>query len=283
MKTKHILSALLAAGLATAAHAGGVVGDLIVGFAQSGNTTNYELDLGSVGSYQGLGAGSVVNLSSDLSSLDLSNTFGSTWASAGTVTLGSVATNGATTLAGISAPAKTDWVSQSDGTVTAQPWMSESPEVSVYKDSGSTSLSNTREIAISNVESGLNSVNGFTQSSNVSSTAGFISTSAADSWSKYVTSASNGFGITPAIDAGTNLLLSSGMFQVLDIYQYSQTTNSTTPGTYLGSLELGSDGSLFFTNFDPIAVPEPSVYAAVLGAACLAFVAIRRRKQQIFA
>jgi len=281
MKTKYIISALLAAGLATAAHAGGVVGDLIVGFAQSGTTTNYELDLGSVGSYQGLGVDSVVNLSSNLSALDLSSTFGSTWASAGTVTLGSVATNGSTTLPGITGPAKSDWVSQSDGTVTAQPWMSETPEASTYKDPNGTANANSRELAIQNVENGLNSVNGFTQSSNVSSTAGFISTTAADSWSHYLGIA-NGFTV-PAIDSGTNLSLSSGMFQVLDIYQYIQASNTTTPGTYLGSLELGSDGSLFFTNFDPIAIPEPSVYAAILGAATLAFVAIRRRKQQILA
>jgi hypothetical protein len=281
MKTKYIISALLAAGFATAAHAGGVVGDLIVGFAQSGTTTNYELDLGSVGSYQGLGAGSVVNLSSNLSALDLSSTFGSTWASAGTVTLGSVATNGSTTLPGVTGPAKSDWVSQNDGTVTAQPWMAETPEASQYKDLNGTSAANSHELAIQNVENGLNSVNGFTQSSNVTPTAGFISTTAADSWSSYL--ASNNSFKPPAIDSGTNLSLSSGMFQVLDLYQYIQTTNSTTPGAYLGSLELGSDGSLFFTNFDPIAVPEPSTYAAILGAACLGFVAIRRRKQQMFA
>jgi hypothetical protein len=278
MKTKYVLSALLAAGLATAAHAG-VVGDLIVGFAQSGNTTNYELDLGSVGNYQGLSAGSVVNLSSDLSALDLSSTYGSTWASAGTVTLGSVATNGSTTLTGINAAAKTDWVSQSDGTVTAQPWMSETPEASQYKVPVGTAAANSHELAIQAVENQV----GLTPSSNASS-AGFISTTAAsgDSWSSYLAN-SSAFK-PPAIDSGTNLSLSTGMYEVLDLFQYTPVTSGTAPsGTYLGSLELGSDGSLFFTNFDPIAVPEPSVYAAVLGAACLAFVAIRRRKQQIFA
>ncbi len=82
MKIKYILSALLVAGLATAAHAQ-AVGDLVVGLEQTGNSTNYEIDLGSIGSYQGLAAGSVVNLSGDLSSADLSSLFGANWASAG--------------------------------------------------------------------------------------------------------------------------------------------------------------------------------------------------------
>jgi hypothetical protein len=56
---------------------------------------------------------------------------------------------------------------------------------------------------------------------------------------------------------------------------------STHAGTYLGTIEITSNGNVDFIT--PVAIPEPSVYAAILGAATLAFVAIRRRKQQVLA
>jgi hypothetical protein len=72
--------------------------------------------------------------------------------------------------------------------------------------------------------------------------------------------------------------------------------NSTTPGvnskggasqnalvaTELGTFTLGSDGDLSFTAF--AAIPEPSTYAAILGALTIGFVAIRRRvRSQVLA
>jgi hypothetical protein len=171
--------------------------------------------------------------------------------------------------------------------VTAQPWTSETPEASRYKDTSGTNLNN-RVNSIATVETGMSStVSGgaFTQSSNTSNLTGSMAAGSAVSWTTFLTNGSNGFGgnVTP-IDAGTNLSLTSGMFSVVDIFQYISGL-TTTSGVYLGSLELGSGGSFFYTNFDPlvVAIPEPTVYAAILGAACLAFVAIRRRKHQILA
>src|SRR5580658_10160766 len=160
MKTKYILSALLAAGLATVAHAQ-VVGDLIVGFEQTGNSTDYELDLGSIGHFQGLAAGSVVNLSGDLSSADLSSLFSGNWASAGNVSWGGVASNGAAVLAGVTGPAKSDWVSQFDSVQASVTNLNISAlPASAYKDTTGTNL-NIREGDISNVETGLVGANGF--------------------------------------------------------------------------------------------------------------------------
>jgi hypothetical protein len=277
MKTKYIISALLAAGLATAAHAQ-VVGDLVVGLEQTGNNTNYEIDLGSVGGFQGLAPGSVVNLSSTLAAADLSSLFGSSWASAGTVSWGGAATNGASTLPGITGPAKSDWVSQFDsvqGSVTNLD--STALPASAYKDAG-TATSNSREIGISNLETGLTGTNGFVQSSNTANRSGTVP-AGNSSWTTEVTENNSGF-VSPMIDAGTALSLASGQFSIVDLFQYIPGSTSTS-GTYLGSLELGSNGSLFFTT--ATAIPEPSIYAAILGAATLAFVAIRRRKQQILA
>jgi hypothetical protein len=284
MKTKYILSALLAAGLATAAHAQ-AVGDLIVGFQQTGNTSDYEIDLGSLGGFQGLATDSLVNLSANVTAADLQALFGSSALTGGTVTWGAAATNGGTTLAGITGAAKTTWVSQNGGVSLGLAPSIPAPN-SAYKDTSGTTL-NARETAIGDLETGATAGNGFVQSSDVTNghLSGTLATTA-PSWTGEVngTIAATGTGFpgTPTIDGGTNLSLSSGQYSVVDLFTYISGTTSTS-GTYFGSLELSSTGGLSFTNYVPTAIPEPSTYAAILGAACLAFVAIRRRKQQVLA
>jgi hypothetical protein len=281
MKTKYIISALLAAGLATAAHANpsSAIPNLLLGFQTSGGASNYEADLGSMANYVGLSAGTTLNLSGDISASDIQGIFGSGAFTGGTVTIGAAATVGvsAPTLNGVSFAGKTTWVTQNDGTVVAGPWTAETPEASAYKLVASTN--STRETGVSNLYGGLNA-----QPSLSTPNAASVPSGGSFAWSSYVNSlAKNGFGAgATALDVGTNLALTSGLFQVVDLFQYSPGSTSSF-GTYTGSLELGSDGSLFFTNFDPVAIPEPSVYATILGAACMGFVAIRRRKQQILA
>jgi hypothetical protein len=279
MKTKYIISALLAAGLATAAHATVTSGipDLVVGLQTSGGSTDYEVDLGSMANYVGLAAGTTLNLSSAISANDIQGIFGSGAFTGGTVTWGGAATVGTTavTLNNVPVTTKSTWITQSDGTVVAGPWVAETPEASAFNDASSIG-SNPRYQGIQNVYTGLNG-----QPSLSTPEAAAVPAGNATAWSSYVNSqAKNGFGA--GFDAGTGLALTSGLFSVVDLFQYGVGSTSTA-GTYTGSLELGSDGSLFFTNFDPIAVPEPSTYAAILGAASLAVVMIRRRKQQILA
>jgi hypothetical protein len=195
------------------------------------------------------------------------------------VSWGAAATNGSSTLPGVTGAAKTDWVTQFDsvqGSVTNL--NSAALPASVYKDAA-TATANSREIAIQNLETGLVGTNGFVQSSKTSNLTGTVPAANA-SWTTEVTASNNGF-TSPLIDAGTALSLGAGQYSVVDLYTYILGSTSTS-GVYLGSLELGSNGSLYFTTAFT-AIPEPSVYAAILGVACLAFVAIRRRKQQILA
>jgi hypothetical protein len=62
---------------------------------------------------------------------------------------------------------------------------------------------------------------------------------------------------------------------VLDLFEMTPTASGTAPGVLLGEFKLDNSGDLTFTS----AVPEPSTYAAILGALTLGLVAIRRRKQ----
>jgi hypothetical protein len=279
MKTKYIISALLAAGLVSVAHAqvSSAVPDLVLGLQTAGGSTDYEADLGSMASYVGLSSPTTLNLSSLISASDIEGIFGSGAFTGGTVTLGAAATIGvsATTLNGVSETTKSTWITQANGTVVAGPWAVGTSSTSVFKDA-STIGSNPRYQGIESVYNGLNA-----QPSLSTPNAAAVPSGGAAAWSSYVNSqAKNGFGA--GFDAGTGLALTPGLFEVVDLFQYAVGSTSTS-GTYTGSLELGSDGSLFFTNFDPIAVPEPSTYAAILGAASLAVVMIRRRKQQILA
>ncbi len=180
-------------------------------------------------------------------------------------------------------PAKSDfWVSQFDSVQAAVTNLNiNALPASAYKECKwcAVATTNQREIAIQGLETGLAGTNGFVHSANTANLTGTVPAANA-SWTHEVTATNNGF-VTPQIDAGTALSLGAGQFSIVDLYQYIQGA-TTTAGVYLGSLELGSNGSLFFTTA-ATAIPEPSVYAAILGVATLAFVAIRRRKQQVLA
>ncbi|HZP60800.1 MAG TPA: PEP-CTERM sorting domain-containing protein [Opitutaceae bacterium] len=268
MKTKHIISALLAtAGLAVGTHAYGTVSaalpDLILGFQQSGNSTNYEADLGSVLNYTSLAPNTLVNLSSSISASDLQSIFGSDTLTSGTVTWAAAATTGAAT--------KTTYVTQFDSIQTSLTPGGTVP-ASLFFDKSSLN-SNSRYQGIQAVTTGLNGQ----PSLSITETAA-IPTSSASSYSHWMGSSTvNGFAA--GFDAPTALSLAAGQYSVVDLFQYGIGT-TTTPGSYIGSLELSSTGGLFFTNYVPTAIPEPSVYAALLGVATLGFVALRARRRQ---
>ncbi len=278
MKTKHIITALLAtAGLAVGTHAyGSVVAaepDLLLGFQQAGNTTDYEADLGSMSNYIGLAPNTIKNLSADISAADLNGLFGSTF-TGGTVTWGAVATvgAGATTLNGVSVPAKSTFITQFDSIATGLA-PSLTPPSSQFKDAA-TATSNTRYLAIQGVYTPLNGA-----ASASTPNAALIAASASNSWSKWA----NGQGVNAfgnGIDAPTALSLSAGQYSVVDLFQYGVGTTST-PGTYIGSLELSSTGGLWFTNYVPTVVPEPSTYAALIGVAVLGFAMLRRKQATV--
>jgi hypothetical protein len=282
MKTKHLITALLAmAGLATAAHAGLIVSaepDLVVGFQDTADsvTNDYEADLGSMASFINLAPDTTINLSADISATDLAAVFSSAWNTSGNVTFGSAATVGSSGSLIPGVAAKTTWVSQFDEVTTGLAPVG-TPGPSAYTGSSTLSINNTRYGDISKLTAGLSG----TASTANSSNAAIIGAGTADSWSILANNGGNQF--SAPLDGGTGLALTSGQYSVIDLFQYNPTAGSA--GVYIGSLELGFNGALDFTNFVPgvIAIPEPSIYAAILGVATLAFVGIRRRKQQMFA
>ena len=76
-----------------------------------------------------------------------------------------------------------------------------------------------------------------------------------------------------ATTTGTAGQLAGKTDSALDLVQLSGVAGAVSE-KFLGTLALTTVGEVYFT-----AVPEPSVYAAVLGIATLGFVALRRRKQ----
>jgi hypothetical protein len=291
MKTKYIISALLAmAGLAVGAQANvtGALPDLIVGFSQSGAADDYELNLGSITSYTGLGANTELNLSGDLSALDLQSAFGTSWNTSSAVTWGAVATVGSPSVT-TGVANKTVWATQAGGIALGLAPAGTVPPPA-YPNEINT-LANDRYSGISGLTTGgaNTGINGATASTNTANanTAALISTGpgSTNGWTALVDTSTGKVyqGFSGPIDSNTNVDITSGQYSEIDLFQYSGLSASGS-GSYIGSLELSSTGGLFFTNYIPtVAIPEPSVYAAILGAACMGFVAIRRRKQQVIA
>ncbi|HTQ30966.1 MAG TPA: PEP-CTERM sorting domain-containing protein [Opitutaceae bacterium] len=283
MKTKYIISALLAmAGLATGAKAiSSSFPDLVVGFqdkvAADNLTSDYEIDLGSMAGYVNLAPNTTINLTSTLglnSGTNLSNIFTSSWNTSGNVTWAALATVGTSGTIVPGAAAYTDWVSQFDTNYTGpiNPWQPPGP--ALYTVSIATSVKTGREGKIAALYSGVSGATATGLGAHEIS----ISNTDANSYSIYANSSTNQFSST--LDSGTGLNSALGTYSVIDLYEYNPNIVKSRPGVYLGSLELNvNDGSLFYTNFVP--VPEPSSYAAVLGAAALGFVMLRRCKQQL--
>jgi hypothetical protein len=89
-------------------------------------------------------------------------------------------------------------------------------------------------------------------------------------FNKQATAAGN-FGAFP-----TSILGSLPTVSTMELYELIEPTAGTTAGIDLGTFNLSASG-LTFTAFE--AIPEPSTYAAILGALTIGFVVIRRRMQ----
>jgi hypothetical protein len=79
---------------------------------------------------------------------------------------------------------------------------------------------------------------------------------------------------TVATTLGTAGVLSGLNYSALDLYEASGVSGAVQ-NQFLGTLALTTGGEVFFTS----AIPEPSTYAMILGAAALGFVMLRRRQQ----
>jgi hypothetical protein len=267
---KVLLSTLLAVGLTGVAHAQ-VPGDLILGFATS--ATSEEFDLGQVSSLPTGGTFLITNLnSSNYGANEIATIFGSGWnTSAAGVSWGLAAST--------PSPATTPEIW--GGAVANSSPLNGISSTSPYGDPSSRGVG-TPAGDIAGIYNFWGTQPGTTTTG--SPTATHVSSSTADTnsgawqFQEGGPSRTNDFGFFAlnTFDNTTDTADNNG-WVAEDLYAMPDLGGSNV-GTYLGTIEILSNGNVNF-----ITIPEPSVYAAILGGACLALVAIRRRKQQILA
>lgn len=255
---KILVAALLAVGFAGSAFAQAVNGDLIMGFRDDGSdggtgtSSNLTINLGLFNQFEAGGAfyspGVAVNTGINLTTDGVGTLYGGSYLTDTGLLWGVVGTNtGSNNELFVTAAAPGGIAGSST------PWL----------DRSNTSQSSQHSIFATFVaQQGSNPVL-------------IASTSTSTSWSFKEGTSSVAFG------AYNKSLFeaSSTNGDVADLYDLPTTTG--VPGVLLGSFSLDSSGNVDFTAAGA-AIPEPSTYAAILGAAVLA-VAIYRRRQHSLA
>jgi hypothetical protein len=271
---KIIISALLMASLSGVAHAASSA-DILLGFRAAGGTgatTNLEVDLGSISTLKSVvGTVTLTNLLSTGpdGANGINSIYGSSWAtrsdlfwgSTGTV-FGSAGPDGElvkTVFGTAQAPSST-----LDGTSTTTPWTEFSSTGASAPSAQIQQLYNQFGVFGTVVGSSYQTANNTTGSWSVQEPGGGAI-------------AFKAFNPESTFENTTNI---TGAFVASDLYELDP-GHVGSPSTFLGTLSIFANGNVDFST--PVAIPEPSVYAAILGAACLGFVAIRRRKQQVIA
>ncbi len=250
---KILLAALAAAGIAGSAFSQAVVPDVLVGFRDTGSASSLTINAGSELTLPTKGSGAPVDLGNYASIL--SSTFGSGWATDSGLLWGAAGTTG-------SAPGTRDnFISAAatgsplDGvTATANPW--NTPVVS----GGSSAASKILTIYAG------------TGMSPLAGTTNVLANTDGHAWANTVNE--NG---AAAFGQFNKLAYEQAGAGAADLFELNSTTSPSTPGVFLGTFNLQSNGELFF--FGTSAIPEPSTYAALLGVVTLGIVAIRRRRQ----
>lgn len=293
MKNTKLIAAIVAAlGLVTVSHAGSAQNDLVIGFSSTDPsvTQDYEIDLGNVSNYTNLAANTTLDLSSHISTTDMSNVFGANWSSSNIVqwAAGAASPNTGT---------KASWATNDGGLVAAGPWTAGATPTSNLSNyssfNGSNRVAPLNSVTIGSGLAGslanLDLGTGHPVSSANTTNGGGLFTatiaSATDgSWSFALNNDNSTIrGSATQLGTGQNITqflnLGANQFGVINLFSSSDSPSSGA-ATYVGSFELSSTGSLFFTNFAPTvsAIPEPSTYAMILGLAALGFVMIRRRQ-----
>lgn len=284
MKTyKYLVAGLLLAGFGGAARAAVGPNDLVIGFAAAsgtGSATNLEVDLGSVGSYVTATAGvyTIGDLSSSLNSI-----YGASgaWASNSALTwavVGATDPTGATGGPNGQNPLSL-WASSLGTTSPAPAWQHKSGSIQQTATSNIGGVYNSFGVPAAVAQGGINSQ---TSAFGATLTGISIGTSDAASWTAQGGNAQGNaaFGLATLGTAHTVQIqnaVTSGLNS--DLYQMNAGT-PTGNGTDLGFFTLGSNGVLTFTVAGS-PIPEPSTYAAILGAATLGLIMLRRRNQSV--
>jgi hypothetical protein len=267
---KLLLTALLTLGVAATGYSAGTAGDLILGFRDDGSdggsgTTNTTIDLGSITAFTSGGTfydpAVTVSTGINLTTDGLATTYGASYLSDSGLFFGIVGTNGTSpSTRGLYVTADADG-SPLNGTQFSTP-------TSAWNVASATSQS-TQAGKFTTLET--NNVGGF---NGVSTSLTSISTS----WSAVeAITANQAFGKYP-VSVFENAAPSGS---ALDLFAMIPQAGSGTPGVFLGTFSIDSSGNLDYTAAG-VAIPEPSTYAAILGAVVLA-VAIYRRRQHSMA
>jgi hypothetical protein len=267
-----------AAILSTSAHAQVYTtytsGDLFLGFEQSGNASDYLVDLGQATQFIDATHPLTFQLSAGTSG-DLPTIFGTNWASNSQTNLvqwGVIGNDQSQNIAS-DPDGNTIWYTKGEtvaGTQTTPP----------TRGTGSalTNLSNT----IQNLETASTGGYANTLSTANGNNAIVESSSAANSWTSFhpgTYSGGTAFGIGTEIEQPGSGSDTGPTDSVLDLYQVNTRTGTNQPADFLGTLSLSSAGVL---TFDPESVPEPSAYALGITAVVL-LVVLNRRKSMLSA
>jgi len=262
MKKTNILtgSLLAAAGLALVAPAARAatnsynVGDLFIGFEQSGNASDYVIDIGPVSNYIGVtGSFNVSTLvgNSGASSIaaDLASVYGSSWASNVQTNLlqwgvvGASSNSSSITLGADTLPKNTLFFTQGE-VIVGSGQQSTTPTGSTNTVQGQV---NNQILAFENNYSGSAS----TANSNYAEVQTVDAVNDPNSWTGHSPSGS-AFGSGYSIEQPTTGSYTGPTDSALDLYEVK--TGNGTAGTYLGKFTLDSSGDLTFTG---ATVPEP--------------------------
>jgi PEP-CTERM motif len=256
MNLKHLAAMATFAAVAFTAHAqtAGLL-DLVVGFKQTGATNNVMIDFGNVNNYTAPGVYTLGNFDSILDT-----NFTNAWNSSTTLNWGAAAT----------------WKDPA-GVANTQQWVTKQWTTAV----GTLGLQNSTSyaaLANSQLNSGnLNISKAYTGIGSFTvGVAESILASDLNSWSSATTA---GAVFTQYAAASFNnqagRLATGELFSASDLYSVGNSTSPATTTQFIGTFALYQNGDLTFT----VAIPEPSTYAAILGAAVLGLVMLRRRNQ----
>jgi hypothetical protein len=230
--------------------------------------------LGSVGAYfsAAVGTYAIGNLNTSLT-----NIYGGNWNTRPDLYFGVVGAAGATAVGPNGQPILTIWASsaKTGGSSPAPAW---NQNAASYYTTPNTNIGTVYNAFLTGVS--LADINSQTSAFGATLKGSSISAAAFGSWSATGNGASlataNAFGLAPLGSTnGVSFETTSGSGLSLDLYQLVPGSGNAQD---LGYFTLASNGGLTFT-----AIPEPSAYAALLGAAALGLVAIRRRRQTLAA
>jgi hypothetical protein len=272
MNIKSLSAAAVFLAVAFSAHAQIVNNDIVVGFRGSSSVANLEVNAGLASSLAADTTQTLIgNLNSALtSSVGLPNWATATGTSTGGVFWGAAGTTGSSA----GAYASVIWDNSTPGTLGTA-----NSAGGVTWNNIVTAALGTAATNVGKVYTGFNSVSATATGDGISKT---IANGNANSWTTAGGTGAAAFAAFNPNNGGFTAVVGinidpAGNFTGLDLYKVTNNASQFL-GTFALYTSTGGGfnvGDLTFT----AAIPEPSVYAAILGVATLGFAAIRRRKQ----